>query len=420
MRLYLLLLGIVAGLWFSAAPNPLAAATATPRPTPTLKACHICDEQVIPAVTPTAIGPAEKDEPVVHAVMFWMATCPHCHIVLNNVLPPLQQKYGNRFQLALIEVTGQETWNQLVQAGTALGIPVDRLGVPFLIIGNQALIGSGQIPAELPGLIEHHLAAGGVDYPDLPGLDRALPAATPTTKTAPLPVESCSPATPCAGEPLPPDAATPAPVALPPEPDNLLLEAPSTVQTRPNGFGLAIGVMAGMVVALGYSGLVVSRRGHTGLSFSGPVWPDVAIPLLAVAGLGVAGYLAYVETQAVPAVCGPVGDCNAVQASPYARLFGILPVGVLGVIGYVAILAVWLWGRFAGDRPAGYAYPAIFGMALAGVLFSLYLTYLEPFVIGAVCIWCLTSAVIITLLMVVTAGPARREMWPGNGKQRSI
>ena len=48
---------------------------------------------------------------------------------------------------------------------------------------------------------------------------------------------------------------------------------------------------------------------------------------------------------------------------------------------------------------------AILGMALFGVLFSLYLTYLEPFVIGAVCAWCLTSAVIITLLMLLSLRP---------------
>ena len=46
-----------------------------------------------------------------------------------------------------------------------------------------------------------------------------------------------------------------------------------------------------------------------------------------------AGYLTYVETQLVQAVCGPVGDCNAVQSSSYARLFGVLPVGVLGASG---------------------------------------------------------------------------------------
>ncbi|MBI5568146.1 MAG: vitamin K epoxide reductase family protein [Chloroflexi bacterium] len=130
--------------------------------------------------------------------------------------------------------------------------------------------------------------------------------------------------------------------------------------------------------------------------------------MLTLTGLGVAGYLAYVETQAVAAVCGPIGDCNAVQSSPYARLFGVLPIGVLGVIGYMLIFITWLWGRLRSDRVAEIAPLIVFGFAVAGVLFSLYLTFLEPFVIGAVCAWCLTSAVVMTLLMLLTLAPARR------------
>jgi len=116
----------------------------------------------------------------------------------------------------------------------------------------------------------------------------------------------------------------------------------------------------------------------------------------------VAAYLAYVETQAVTAVCGPVGDCNAVQTSEYAYLFGV-PIGVLGVMGYVAILAAWVWGKWQGD---GRADLALLGMTVFGVPFSIYLTYLEPFVIGAVCAWCLTSAVVMTLLMLASVETA--------------
>lgn len=395
MRLYLLLLGIVAGLWFTGTPDPSAAATATPRPTPTIKACHICDEEIIPAATPTAAEFAKKSGAVVQAVMFWMDTCPHCHVVLEEVLPPLQQKYGDRLQIRLIEVKSEETWNQLVQVGTALGLAPDRLGVPFLVIGDAALMGSQQIPALLPTLIEEHLAAGGVAYPDLPGLSGLPPTITPTPTAQPTETPPSEIATPAAAAQVIAD--------LPADPPPA---APSTVQPTPNGFGLALGIMVGMVVALAYTGAVAVQGFNNAPSRPAAAWPDGAILLLAIVGLGVAAYLAYVETQAVAAVCGPVGDCNAVQSSPYAKLFGVLPVGVLGAIGYIAILAAWLWGRFGSGRLADYAPLAVFGVTLFGVLFSLYLTYLEPFVIGAVCIWCLTSAVIITLLMLFTLKPA--------------
>ncbi len=171
-----------------------------------------------------------------------------------------------------------------------------------------------------------------------------------------------------------------------------------------NGFTLAIAILAGMVIALVYTLVMWARTARSRFDDAPalPAWADALIPALSIIGLGVAGYLTYVETQSVAAVCGPVGDCNSVQTSSYARLFGFFPVGLLGAIGYIAILVAWLWGYFRSDRLADYAPLAIHGMALFGVLFSIYLTYLEPFVIHAVCIWCLSSAVIVTLLMLLS------------------
>jgi uncharacterized membrane protein len=179
-------------------------------------------------------------------------------------------------------------------------------------------------------------------------------------------------------------------------------------QPQSNGFALAIAILVGMIAALIYTVVTWARvwRSDTFQVAPPPAWLDALIPALSIFGLGVAGYLTYVETQAAPAVCGPVGDCNAVQTSSYSKLFGVLPVGLLGMAGYVAILAAWLWGRFRSDRLADYAPLAIQAMAVLGVLFSVYLTYLELFVIHAVCMWCLTSAVIITLLMLLAMPPA--------------
>jgi uncharacterized membrane protein len=165
--------------------------------------------------------------------------------------------------------------------------------------------------------------------------------------------------------------------------------------------------MIGMIMALLFA---IERSIY---SLKRPSWPkakrwDVGwlIPLLAVMGLGVAVYLAYVKTQAVAAGCGPVGDCNAVQTSEYAYLFGI-PIGVLGVIGYVAILVTWAWGAWRADNRATLALLAITAF---GVLFSIYLTYLEPFVISAVCAWCLTSAVVMTLLLLLSVEMALPQL----------
>lgn len=191
------------------------------------------------------------------------------------------------------------------------------------------------------------------------------------------------------------------------------IHAPAS-ETQSNGFALAIAIMIGMVAALVFVGALWARAWKSGFASapSQPAWMEAALLALIAVGLGVAGYLTYVETQAVAPVCGPVGDCESVQTSDYARLFGILPVGLFGMMGYVAILAAWLWGRFRSDRLADYAPLAVHGMAIFGVLFSLYLTFLEPFVIKAVCIWCLSSAVVMTLLMLLTLPPALASFAP--------
>ena len=280
----------------------------------------------------------------------------------------------------------------------------DEVGVPFLVIGDQILKGSIQIPAELPGLIEQYLAQGGIDYPNLPTLADILPVSAPAVS----PDEICNPATPC------PEGVsstqTDVPVLVAQSPENQIPIQPSynPIESTPisNGFTLAIFVMIGMIASLLFAGAAFVRGSPALPRIFSMRWTEAALPVLCLIGLGVAGYLAYVETQAVQAICGPVGDCNAVQSSPYARLFGILPVGVLGIAGYLAILAAWLYHRLWRNRIARYMPVIIFVMTLFGVLFSLYLTFLEPFVIQAVCIWCITSAVIMTLLLLFSLKPA--------------
>jgi uncharacterized membrane protein len=133
--------------------------------------------------------------------------------------------------------------------------------------------------------------------------------------------------------------------------------------------------------------------------------PNAVVPLLALIGLAVAIYLAFVETSGTEAVCGPVGDCNAVQQSEWAELFGVIPIGVIGVAGYAVVLAAWAVARLGSGRLADWSRVALLAGSAAGVAFSVYLTFLEPFVIGATCMWCLGSAVIVTLLMWLTARP---------------
>lgn len=122
--------------------------------------------------------------------------------------------------------------------------------------------------------------------------------------------------------------------------------------------------------------------------------------LLCLAGLAVAGYLTYVHYEDIAPVC-TTGGCEKVQASSYAELAGI-PVALLGLIGYLAI-GVSLLGRGDLGRAATAA------LTIIGFGFSVYLTYLELFVIDALCQWCLASAVLMTGLLIVAV---MRLLWP--------
>lgn len=352
------------------------------------------------------VHPAHADEPVVRAVLFYSPTCPHCHQVITQDLPPLIDKYGDKLQIVGVNVAdagGQALYQAAIQR---YNIPNDRLGVPTLIIDDIVLVGSGEIPQQLPGLIEQYLAQGGVDWPDIPGLAEAIAAAeTPPTATPPAatPEASPSPAFTAGSTVTPAPTATPSGLIIA---DNSPPGLSEKIARDPAGNALAIVVLLGMVCVVGYVGVAFRRLAARPV----PKWQTWVIPVLALAGLGVAGYLAFVETRQVAAVCGPVGDCNTVQQSKYALLFGFLHVGVLGVIGYIAILIAWLVDRYGRGQLAQLAPAALFAMTLFGTLFSIYLTFLEPFVIGATCAWCLTSAIVMTALLWLTAAPGARSI----------
>ena len=107
---------------------------------------------------------------VVRAVLFWSETCPHCHQVLNETLPPLQEKYGKQLEIRTIELSDPANRELWAAALEMYKVPPERRGVPMLFIGDKVLVGSAEIPDQLPGLIEQYLAAGGVDFPAISGL----------------------------------------------------------------------------------------------------------------------------------------------------------------------------------------------------------------------------------------------------------
>lgn len=114
---------------------------------------------------------------------------------------------------------------------------------------------------------------------------------------------------------------------------------------------------------------------------------------LTLGGVGIAGYLTYVHYAGLHPVCGISHGCETVQTSSYAYLGGV-PVALLGLLTYLLILVML---RRRGDNALLIGYV----LTLIGFGFSLYLTYREVFTIHAICSWCVSSAIVFTLLAVV-------------------
>jgi uncharacterized membrane protein len=366
---------------------------------------------------------AQTAPPVVHAVLYYSPTCGHCEYVITGILLPMMEDYGDQLQIIGIDVTQEE--GQQIFLAAIQKFQLERAGVPFLVIDNTYLMGDVDIPERFPIMVETYLTRGGVDWPDIQGLDEYLKQPENQNQNTPVPnagpsQESFSTA---AADAFTAVAITQT-AALQPtaEPVTVFPSSPTstaalgiigistdtphwrTIFSRdPAGNTLSVIVLIAMLGAFAWT--IISFKNVGWMSFR-KEWLRL-IPLLCLIGFGVAGYLTYVETTNTTAVCGPVGDCNTVQQSEYARMFGVLPIGMLGLLGYVAIFITWLLARYARRRISDFGTLALFVMAALGTLFSIYLTFLEPFVIGATCAWCLTSAIVMTMLMLGSISPAR-------------
>jgi uncharacterized membrane protein len=118
--------------------------------------------------------------------------------------------------------------------------------------------------------------------------------------------------------------------------------------------------------------------------------------VLAAIGVGLAGYLTYVHYSGTEPPCSIKGNpCSQVQKSKYSELAGV-PVALIGLLGYIAILGSLLVRETETSRFATSA------LTLGGFGFSAYLTYREVFTLEKICEWCVSSAILITIMMLLS------------------
>ena len=388
--------------------------TAAPTEVAETEAAETEAEETEEPAAPAAI--LAGDGPFAQAVFYFSPTCGHCEYVITNTLPVLFADNGGEYavtydetvlpdQPAFYLMSNGTLQLLMVDTSTAAGnemfsldserLGIDAPGVPRIDFNeSDYLVGSGDIPQMFPGVVADTLAADGMSWPPVEGIDEAL---------APF-IEEGSVIDPEAGpteasEVTGAEGAGETAAVLP------LGDAESWTDRfgrDVTGNSISVVVLA-LLLLSAIAAPILAARGSL------PAFPSWIVIVLAAIGIGVAAYLASVETSGSEAVCGPVGDCNAVQASEYAEILGI-SIGVLGVLGYAAIAGLWVVSRVAKGTPADVSLVLIGMGAWIGTLFSIYLTFLEPFVIGATCMWCISSAVAMMALLWVTAGPAI-EAW---------
>jgi hypothetical protein len=144
-------------------PEPTATSTPTSTPTSTFPPP--------PTSTFTPVPTLMGEAGVVHAVLFYSPSCGYCHEVMTEVLPPLQVTYGDRLQIAEIDVSTSEGADLYFAAVDYFEVPPSRRGVPTMVVGYVVLVGSREIPEHLPTLIEQGLDEGGVGWPAIPGFE---------------------------------------------------------------------------------------------------------------------------------------------------------------------------------------------------------------------------------------------------------
>jgi uncharacterized membrane protein len=353
----------------------------------------------------------------VYAVLFYSPTCSHCHEVINEDLPPLQERFGDDLMVFLIDVTS-DYGQAMVQSAYAY-YDIQSTGVPMMIIDEQILIGSVQIPQELPAIIETGLANGGIDIPQFPLMVSAFEEWQAQSGSAELGRGMSTFAE---------SSTSPLLILLEQEPIAsamtlailvaLIVSLATVVMTRQGGLPVYVPQRMLMLTTVFVAVLTMSILSSTetdwfalgviAVTFVGFVAATavvilrqrvkLAVVIMSVVGLAISAYMAYVETTASSAVCGAIGDCNAVQQSSYAFILGI-PIGVIGLLGYLLMLGL---GLMLILSPVSFQsrLVQVFQVIVAfSGLFTIYLTFLEPFVIGAVCAWCLLSALLVINLM---------------------
>jgi len=135
------------------------------------------------------VGTLPCDPTAVHGLYFYSTDCTHCMAVLEEVLYPMQNEFGTKMDIRLVEIDYADNYELLINAEEHYGVKAGERAIPTLIIDNQVLIGEDAIRADLRSMVEEGILSGGITWPDIPDFD---PSAIISAGNADVNAEVCT------------------------------------------------------------------------------------------------------------------------------------------------------------------------------------------------------------------------------------
>jgi cytochrome c biogenesis protein CcdA len=163
----LVLMFLAAGLFTAAVKGPFDDSS--------LGAGPLLAQDPEPTAVPSTIekGTLPCDPTAVHGLYFYSTDCAHCMAVLDDLLLPMQDEFGTKLHIRLVEIDYADNYELLIRAEEHYGVQAEERAIPTLVIDGQVLIGEDEIRSSLRSIVEDGILGGGIDWPDIPGFDAA-------------------------------------------------------------------------------------------------------------------------------------------------------------------------------------------------------------------------------------------------------
>jgi hypothetical protein len=134
-------------------------------------------------------GTLPCDPSAVHGLYFYSTDCSHCMEIMDDLLLPMQDEFGTKLDIRLVEISYADNYELLIHAEEHYGVEAEERAIPTLIIDNKVLIGEEEIRSDLRSVVENGILDGGIGWPDIPDFD---PSAIISEENAAANAEVCS------------------------------------------------------------------------------------------------------------------------------------------------------------------------------------------------------------------------------------